>query len=166
MDNPTPGGIKLDLGCGSYKPEGCIGIDFKQYPGVDRVCDLTKGIPYGDSTVSFIIMSHFFEHVDWGLDVWLSEIYRVCQPDARIRVVIPYLTSWGGFCPGHAVFLSEDWFKENALFNELFTLNSVDFTYTPMMAEVKDKFNVSEEMARRIFWNVCSELIMEWQPKK
>jgi ubiquinone/menaquinone biosynthesis C-methylase UbiE len=159
-------GIKLDLGCGPYKLAGCIGIDFQEFPGVDRVLDLTKGIPYDDSSVSFINMSHFFEHVNWGLDEFLNEIYRVCQPEARIRVVIPYLTYWGGFSPGHAVFLSEEFFKENVVFNKLFQINSFDYTYSPTMAEVKKKFNVTEELARRVFWNVCAELIMEWQPKK
>jgi hypothetical protein len=34
--------VKLDLGCGTRKQEGFLGIDIRPFPGVDRMCDLRK----------------------------------------------------------------------------------------------------------------------------
>src|ERR1700761_8956529 len=36
------GGIRLDLGCGTQKRVGFLGIDRRAFPGVDGVTDLTQ----------------------------------------------------------------------------------------------------------------------------
>ena len=51
----------LNLGCGTAALPGWINIDSVPYPGVDRVLDLKKGIPYRQ--VRFIRAEHFIEHL-------------------------------------------------------------------------------------------------------
>ena len=56
--------IKLDLGCGTRKRAGYVGLDRTALPGVDIVCDADKGIPLGDNSVEAVYSNYFLEHVD------------------------------------------------------------------------------------------------------
>lgn len=80
--------MKLDLGCGRGKQSGYIGIDIENFPGVDQVADLTKGIPYPEDSVEGIYCSHFLEHLQEPLKL-LNEIYRVCKHRAEVVIKIP-----------------------------------------------------------------------------
>ena len=41
--------LKIDLGCGSNKKEGYVGVDILDVPGVDYVTDLSKDpLPFDD----------------------------------------------------------------------------------------------------------------------
>jgi len=51
----------LNLGSGDIQLPGWISLDAMPYPNVDRILDLTKGLPYTD--VSFIYAEHFIEHL-------------------------------------------------------------------------------------------------------
>ena len=52
---------KLHLGCGPLALPGWVNIDNQRYPGVDKVRDVRKGLPYKD--VSFVFAEHFIEHL-------------------------------------------------------------------------------------------------------
>ncbi|MFT9495978.1 class I SAM-dependent methyltransferase, partial [Anaerosolibacter sp.] len=81
--------MKIDLGCGTRKQPGYIGLDRTKMPGVDIICDLNDKIPLEDDTVEYVIASHSLEHVD-NLISTMEEIYRVCKHKARICIVAPY----------------------------------------------------------------------------
>lgn len=89
--------IVLDLGCGRRKTPGAIGVDRFPIRGVDVVCDLNAGLPFADSAADEILACHVLEHLD-DFPAALQEIWRVCQPQARVRIWTPHfssgLTSW------------------------------------------------------------------------
>ena len=82
--------IKLQLGCGPQILEGWINIDNMQYPGVDQVLDVTKGLPF--ENVAFIFAVHFIEHLAYpdalGL---LHECRRILRDDGILRLLTPNL---------------------------------------------------------------------------
>ena len=112
--------IKLNIGCGpSGQFHGYINIDnspsvlLGKFPRIKKVlfklgaikenqyeanwsgvfrCDVTKGIPYGSSTVDKIYSSHMLEHInhDNGL-FFIKECYRVLKPGGVLRLVVPDL---------------------------------------------------------------------------
>ena len=85
----VPNTIKLDLGCGSLKREGFVGLDMKAMPGVDIVCDVTKGIPLQDDCVEYLIADNLMEHIgDEFIDV-MNDVWRICTPHAIIKIIVP-----------------------------------------------------------------------------
>ena len=105
-DDKSP--IRVDLGCGARKREGCIGIDQSPLVGADIVWDLEKGIPLEDNCVDEVYSSHFFEHIG-NLIFLFQEVYRVCKNGAGVQIVVPYYASLGAFKdPTHARFFTED----------------------------------------------------------
>jgi SAM-dependent methyltransferase len=79
----------VDLGCGSRKQQGFIGIDRFPMPGVDIVADMNKRLPLDDHSVDYLVASHSLEHVD-DLIFTMQEIYRVCKHRALVCIVAPY----------------------------------------------------------------------------
>ncbi len=82
--------LKLHLGCGPQILKGWINIDNLEYPGVDRVLDVTQGLPFED--VSFVFAEHFIEHLAYpdGLSL-LRECRRVLREDGVLRLSTPNL---------------------------------------------------------------------------
>lgn len=57
-------GIRLDVGCGSSKHEGFVGLDARELPGVDIVWDVTRfPWPLPDESVVVAVTSHLVEHI-------------------------------------------------------------------------------------------------------
>ncbi len=84
----------LDLGCGSHKQPGFIGIDYYPFTGVDIVRDLRRGLPFDDCTVDEIIAKQVLEHFDGDDLIFIvEECWRVCKPGAKILVIVPDKTS-------------------------------------------------------------------------
>ena len=56
--------MKLDLGCGTRKTPGFVGVDTRQFEGVDVVCDLsTQRWSFEDASVDEVVCSHMLEHI-------------------------------------------------------------------------------------------------------
>jgi SAM-dependent methyltransferase len=81
--------LKLDLGCGQHKQQGYVGIDRMLISGVDVVCDINRGIPFADHSISEVMASHVLEHVE-DLIASMEEIYRVCKHKAVVCILAPY----------------------------------------------------------------------------
>jgi len=67
---------KLHLGCGPLHLSGWVNIDNAQYPGVDRVLDVTAGLPF--ENVSFVFAEHFIEHIAYPS---AANLLRECRPN-------------------------------------------------------------------------------------
>lgn len=81
---------KLHLGCGPLALPGWVNIDNQRYPGVDKVLDLRKGLPFKD--VSFIFAEHFIEHLAYDDALALMrECRRVLRDDGVLRLSTPNL---------------------------------------------------------------------------
>jgi SAM-dependent methyltransferase len=83
--------VKLNLGCGNNKIEGCINIDVEESCKPDIVHDFTKApLPYETSTVDEIYFFHTIEHIRKPAHGFiLQEIYRTLKIDGRVFISYP-----------------------------------------------------------------------------
>lgn len=99
-------GLKLDLACGQNKQEGFYGVDHVETDVTDEIVDLLEfPWPWEDNSVSEIHCSHFVEHIPhraWWIPesrhrdifwMFLDEVWRVCQPDAKVSIIHPFANS-------------------------------------------------------------------------
>lgn len=101
-------GLKIDIGCGSCKKKGYIGVDILDVPGVDHVIDMMKEpLPFPESSVSQVFSSHFLEHLDNPGRVFV-ELSRVVSDGAELELWTPYTWSNSAFIYDHAQFFNED----------------------------------------------------------
>jgi hypothetical protein len=70
--------MKVDLGCGSSKTAGFVGVDRFPLSGVEVVCDLNQGIPFANDSVDYLLAST------------MQEIFRVCRDRAIVTIISPY----------------------------------------------------------------------------
>lgn len=89
--------MKLDLGCGTRKREGFLGVDSSPDCGADFVHDLREHPwPFDDASVEEVHCSHFLEHLDGPERIaFMEELYRVLKPGAKALFITPYWT-WVG----------------------------------------------------------------------
>lgn len=81
---------KLHVGCGPQILPGWINVDNQRYPGVDRVLDVTRGLPF--TNLRYIFAEHFIEHLayDDGL-AFMGECRRALAGDGVLRLSTPNL---------------------------------------------------------------------------
>src|ERR1700693_2608081 len=82
--------LKIDLGCGTNKKPGTIGLDILAIPGVDIVLNIENTpLPFRDHSVGYVHSSHFLEHTANFGKVFV-EISRVCADGAQLELWTPY----------------------------------------------------------------------------
>ena len=82
--------MRLHIGSGPHHLDGWVNIDSVEYPGVDKVLDVTTGLPFED--VSFIFAEHFIEHLHYRDAAFLlHECRRVLRDDGVLRLSTPNL---------------------------------------------------------------------------
>lgn len=95
--------MKLNIGCGKNILKGFINVDrFPQDSGVRKV-DLEKPLPFKDNSFSFIKAYHILEHII-KYEELLTELWRVCKPNAIIDIEVPHFSSSSAFCSTHVRF--------------------------------------------------------------
>lgn len=101
-------GLRIDLGCGSAKKEGTLGIDIASAPGVDYVIDIeTEPLPFSTGTIAYVHSSHFLEHIRDPTPIF-AEIGRVCADNAELELWTPYAWSNPALILDHKLFVAED----------------------------------------------------------
>ncbi|MGZ8924282.1 MAG: class I SAM-dependent methyltransferase [Nitrososphaeraceae archaeon] len=84
---------KLHLGCGYNKLPGWINVDSDNECNPDLCFDLRDSDwPIEDSTIEEVLAEHILEHIETTegyLTLW-KELYRVCKPNAIIRIEVPH----------------------------------------------------------------------------
>lgn len=167
------GGARLDLGCGFYKKAGFIGLDNLfgaesqrvTNTGPDVVVDMAAhGIPFPDESVIEIFTSHFLEHVP--IDVLLKEMFRVLKPAGACQIIMPYANSAQGMYPGHLSFYTEQWFRENLLFQTLFCIERIGFRKTALYDQLPWTMRRKFAIARQVYFNICDEFTIFCLPRK
>jgi SAM-dependent methyltransferase len=86
------GPIVVDLGCGGRKRPGAVGLDIARIEGVDVLADVTRTLPFRDSSVDEVYASHLVEHVD-DLMAFMGEVWRISKPDALVQFRFPHAST-------------------------------------------------------------------------
>lgn len=138
--------LKLDLGCGTSKQPGFVGVDVRGFPGVDVVADLRGPWPWDDGSVDEAFSSHFVEHLTAPERIhFVNELYRVLRIGAKATIVAPNWASaraygdlthqWPPVSPFWFPYLNRAWRSQHAPHNDFYTC---DF-------EVQYRFSVHEQ---------------------
>jgi len=90
---PVGPGAVLDVGCGSSKFPGAVGLDISSDTAADIVHDLDE-FPYPIEEQSFdqILLQDVIEHVAQPIAVF-EELHRISRPGAHIQLRTPHFTS-------------------------------------------------------------------------
>ena len=77
-----------------------LNIDQHAEVGPDIVCDIARDTwPFADNSVDQVAFIHSLEHIGAELEFVIRELYRVCRPDAFVRITAPH--------PAHDWFLGD-----------------------------------------------------------
>jgi len=126
--------MKLNLGCGNDYRQGWVNVDVGNCRK-DLHHDLEQlPLPFADNTFNEILMMHVLEHVDrTNFPAFMRELHRVCQPNARIHIEVPYYNSknaWTDFT--HKNFFTEEsfgYFDRSSHLRENGVIYGIDFTF-------------------------------------
>jgi ubiquinone/menaquinone biosynthesis C-methylase UbiE len=91
-DSHSGARVVVDLGCGSRKKLGAIGLDIARIPNVDIVADVMKTLPFRDNSIDEVFASHLVEHTD-DLMALMGEVWRICKPGAVVHFRFPHATT-------------------------------------------------------------------------
>jgi SAM-dependent methyltransferase len=90
---PTGPGKVLDIGCGSSKTPGAVGLDISPDTAADIVHDLDVfPYPIADSSFDQILLQDVLEHVSEPIRVF-EEVHRIARPGARVQLRTPHFSS-------------------------------------------------------------------------
>ena len=92
----------VDLGCGTNKRPGAVGVDSNPAAHPDVVHDLEViPYPFDDSSFDEIYLDNVLEHLT-DVIATMEEIHRIGAPGALVRIDVPYFRSrWAAIDPTH-----------------------------------------------------------------
>lgn len=122
----------LDLGCGSKKRPGAIGVDNNPASGADVIHDLDAfPYPFETSTADEIYLDNVLEHLA-DVVATLEEIHRIGKPGALVRIDVPYFRSrWSAVDPTHRHAFAVDslgYFDPKHAFFDLYRYSTARFS--------------------------------------
>lgn len=144
LDNYNP--KLLNLGCGKTCPPEHYGIDIDDSAGVDKVWDLTNGIPTIDGLFDIVLARDFLEHIPQGQPCVniMEEIYRVLKPGGELHTVVPSTTgnNLGAFQdPYHLSFWNKIkfwYFLDDKFGNGFRNLYNIQCWFEPLLLQTYD----------------------------
>jgi O-antigen biosynthesis protein len=102
--------LALDLGVAHDKPEGFLGMDRVDAPGVDIVADVTEGTGLPDNSVGVIRAIDSLQQVPDKVALF-NEFYRILAPGGMLLTLTPSTDGRGAFQdPTHVAFYNENSF--------------------------------------------------------
>lgn len=168
-------GLKIDIGCGNKKKEGCLGVDYVQAPAVDYVLDVNQErLPFDDESVEYVYSSHVLEHLESPNHLF-QEIGRVCCDGAKIEIWTPYGFSNQAFLYGHKTFLTEEvWLNFCYTYRDLhqdilkgrWLLKQINYVVLRDVELELRRQGVSLEFALKYFKSVVFEFGVELEYRK
>ncbi|HEX5735553.1 MAG TPA: methyltransferase domain-containing protein [Blastocatellia bacterium] len=83
----------LDIGCGTNKIPGAIGMDINPRTAADVIHDLDDlPYPFDDDEFDEVVGRHVIEHVRDPLAV-MSELHRITRAGGVVKIVVPHWTN-------------------------------------------------------------------------
>jgi SAM-dependent methyltransferase len=83
----------LDIGCGTNKTPGAVGMDFNPLTDADVIHDLDElPYPFEDDRFDEVIGRHVIEHVRDPMAVMI-ELHRITRNGGRVKLVAPHWTN-------------------------------------------------------------------------
>ncbi|MGC3972592.1 MAG: class I SAM-dependent methyltransferase [Pirellulales bacterium] len=103
--------VVLDLGCGTAKTAGAIGLDVVPLAGVDLIGDLSeRPYPFASDTFDAIYLNDVIEHLPNTIKT-MEELYRILKPEGRVFIRV---VNWNSRCaamdPTHVGYYTEHTF--------------------------------------------------------
>jgi predicted SAM-dependent methyltransferase len=143
---------KLNLGCGRDIKKGFDNVDLQ--PEAPIVWDCNK-LPYKfaeENTYDYVYIKHTLEHLCFPEKV-LSELWRICKPNAIIEISVPYYNNKGAYSDmEHKHYFSDTTFKifvnEVCVINKKHRFEIVEMKLTPtwigklMPRYIREKLNL------------------------
>lgn len=77
---------KLDIGCGSNKREGFLGVDINKTEAVDVVADATN-LPFRDCCADYIYSRRCIQHIKDDVKA-LKEMHRVLKNGGKLQLIV------------------------------------------------------------------------------
>ncbi len=101
----------LDLGCGTAKTTGAVGLDVIPLAGVDIIGDLSeRPYPFAADTFDAVYLNDVIEHLPNTIKT-MEELYRILKPDGRVYIRV---VNWNSRCaamdPTHVGYYTEHTF--------------------------------------------------------
>ena len=83
----------LDVGCGTNKTPGAIGLDNNKDTAADVIHDLGEfPYPFADDEFDEIVSNHVIEHIPDVMN-FVAELYRITKHGGRIKILTPHYTN-------------------------------------------------------------------------
>lgn len=163
--------MKIDLGCGSNKRPGFLGVDSRPFAGVDVVADLRSRWPWPDASVSEAFSSHFLEHLEAAERIhFANELHRVLAPGAKATIVTPHWASaraygdlthkWPPVTEFWYYYLNKKWRDANAPHNDFYVCD-FDFTFDYLIRQdLAQKSDAEKRFAVDNFKDAAEDLVV------
>jgi len=111
--------MRIDLGCGNSKHEGCDTFIDRVDFGHNVVCNFEiEKLPFKDNSVDYIWSNHVLEHIK-DPQLLMNECWRVLKKDSKFEIHVPYGLWPGASKPVHLQYITAcwfDWFRRKDLF--------------------------------------------------
>jgi len=83
---------KLNVGCGEFKKEGYVNLDWVESVNPDVVHDMNVfPYPFEDNTFDLIEADHVLEHMEDPFGI-MRELHRISKNDASVVIRVPHFS--------------------------------------------------------------------------
>lgn len=171
--------LRLNLGSGTKSHAGFLNVDKVALENVDIIWNLEETpLPFRTNSVSQIICEHVLEHIVNYVPL-LEELYRICKPGAKVRVMVPYFRYEAAYRdPTHVRFFTEhsfDYFQDGVEFSHYseirFDIRKVELRNT-FKSSIRNlhkkiiKLIPFKKFLNIFLWNIFTEIYYELEVVK
>lgn len=84
--------MKLNIGCGAFKKEGFINLDYDPRTQPDVIHNLNEfPYPFSDDQFSLIEADHVLEHIEDPFKA-MKEVHRILKPNGKLIIKVPHFS--------------------------------------------------------------------------
>jgi len=156
---------EIDLGCGTHKIKGSIGLDKNKNVNPDIVHDLDKfPYPFPNDYFDYIYMRHVLEHLEEPEKI-LKELLRIAKNATMLYIEIPHFSSYNAHLFNHKKTYSCQSFKVYCDENSNFELRKIELRW---LRDV-DTTNIIRRFVNRILsflanfnYHICERVWCYW----